>query len=71
MLKLLIKSDNAKTAYKVLMIIFICLAAIFIATTIFLAYSLSKLKNSKPPIDPNFDANKSTVTEGPFKNNIK
>ena len=65
------ESDNAKTAYKVLMIIFICLAAIFIATTIFLAYSLSKLKNSKPPIDPNFDANKSTVTEGPFKNNIK
>ena len=53
------------------MIIFICLAAIFLATTIFLAYSLSKLKNSKPPIDPNFDANKSTVTEGPFKNNIK
>ena len=37
------KKDNAKTAYKVLMIIFICLSAIFIASTIYLAYRLSKM----------------------------
>ena len=36
------KKDKAKTAYKVLMSVFICLAAIFLATTILLAYKLSK-----------------------------
>ena len=37
-------SDNAKTAYKVLMSIFICLIAILLAITIYLAYKLFKLK---------------------------
>lgn len=36
------KKDHAKTAYKVLMSVFICLAAIFLATTLLLAYKLSK-----------------------------
>jgi len=36
------KNDNAKKAYKVLMIIFIILSAILLATTIFLALKLSK-----------------------------
>ena len=58
-------SDNAKTAYKVLMSVFICLAAIFLATTIYLAYKLSKLKKQIP----NFDGNKSAVTEASMQNN--
>ena len=63
------KSDKAKTAYKVLMSVFICLAAIFLATTIFLAYKLSKLNKPKPPIEPNYDANKTAVTDISMKNN--
>ena len=58
-------SDKAKTAYKVLMSVFICLAAIFLATTIYLAYKLSKLKKQIP----NFDGNKSAVTEASMQNN--
>ena len=58
-------SDNAKTAYKVLMSVFICLAAIFLATTIYLAYKLSKLKKQIP----NFDGNKSAVTDASMQNN--
>jgi hypothetical protein len=56
------KSDKAKTAYKVLMIVFICLAAIFLAATIFLAYKLSKSNKPKPSIDPNYDPNKTDVS---------
>jgi preprotein translocase subunit SecG len=51
------KKDNAKTAYKVLMSIFICLSAILLATTLVLCYKLSK---SKPPIDHNYNHNIST-----------
>ena len=63
------KSDKAKTAYKVLMSVFICLAAIFLATTIFLAYKLSKLNKSKPPNEPNYNVNRTSVTETSIKNN--
>ena len=62
-------SDKAKTAYKVLMSVFICLAAIFLATTIFLAYKLSKLNKSKPPNEPNYNVNRTSVTETSIKNN--
>ena len=47
------------------MSVFICLAAIFLATTIYLAYKLSKLKKQIP----NFDGNKSAVTEASMQNN--
>lgn len=43
------KKDNAKTAYKVLMIVFICLSAILLAATILLAYKLSQRREA--PID--------------------
>ena len=62
-------SDKAKTAYKVLMSVFICLAAIFLATTIYFAYKLSKLKKQASPINPNFDGNKTAVTEASMQNN--
>ena len=42
-------SDKAKNAYKVLMIIFICLSAILLASTIYFAYKSSKNNNSLPP----------------------
>ena len=41
------KSDKAKTAYKVLMSIFICTTAILLATTIALAYKLSQKNDSQ------------------------
>ena len=41
-------SDKAKTAYKVLMIVFICLTALFLASTIYFAYQLSKSKKVFP-----------------------
>lgn len=63
------KSDKAKTAYKVLMIVFICLAAIFLATTIILAHKLSQSNKQTPPIDPNYNANKSSVTQAYIKTN--
>ena len=50
------KKDNAKTAYKVLMSIFICLSAILLATTILFAYKASQ---AKAPIDPHFNPNNS------------
>ena len=50
------KKDNAKTAYKVLMSIFICLSAILLATTILFAYKASQ---TKPPLDPNYNPNNS------------
>ena len=53
------KKDKAKTAYKVLMSIFICLAAIFLASTIYLAYRLSK--RNIAPIDPNFTVNNTNI----------
>jgi hypothetical protein len=45
------KTDNAKTAYKVLMSIFICLRVIFLGSTIFLSYKLSKINKANPPIE--------------------
>ena len=45
------KSDNGKTAYKILMSIFICLSAIFLTSTIFLGYKLSKINKAHPSID--------------------
>ena len=36
------KKDNAKKAYKILMIVFICLSAILLATAIFLGIKLKK-----------------------------
>ena len=62
------KSDNAKTAYKVLMSIFICLTAIFLASTLFLGYKLSKINKSNPPIDRHINTNQSNVTESGLKN---
>ena len=58
-----IKSDNAKTAYKILMTIFICISAIFIASTIFLGYKLSKINQSHRPIAPNVSASQSNINE--------
>ena len=51
------KKDNAKTAYKVLMSIFICLSAILLAITLLLAYKLSQ---SKAPLDAKYNPNLST-----------
>ena len=51
------KKDNAKTAYKVLMSIFICLSAILLAITLLLAYKLSQ---SKAPLDVKYNPNLST-----------
>ena len=51
------------------MSVFICLAAIFLATTIFFAYKLSKLNKPKPPIEPNYDINKAENTDISIKNN--
>ena len=51
------------------MSVFICLAAIFLATTIFLAYKISKLNKSKPPNEPNYNVNRTSVTETSIKNN--
>ena len=45
------KSDNVKTAYKILMSIFICLSAIFLTSTIFLGYKLYKTNKAHPSID--------------------
>ena len=62
-------SDNAKTAYKVLMSVFICLTAVFLASTIFLGYKLSKKNTPKPPLDKSYNANQSNVAENVLKNN--
>ena len=51
------KKDNAKTAYKVLMIIFICLSAILLAITLLLCFKSSQ---SKPPLDHSYNPNTST-----------
>ena len=56
------KKDKAKTAYKVLMSIFICLSAILLATTILLAYKLSKKNSVSPPLDRKFNPNKTDVS---------
>ena len=62
------KSDKAKTAYKVLMSVFICLSAILLATTIFLGYKLSKANAVKPPLDQTgIKENQSNVTENALK----
>ena len=59
------KKDKAKTAYKALMIVFICLTALLLASTIYLAYKLSK--RSPPPLDPNFSVNKTNITMNDIK----
>ena len=56
------KKDNAKTAYKVLMSVFIVTTAILLATTIFLAYKISQLKR----ID-NSSVNSINTTTGNIK----
>ena len=48
------KKDNAKKAYKVLMIVFIVLAAILLATTLFLAFRTCG-RNNVAPFDPSFN----------------
>ena len=40
-------NDNAKTTYKILMIIFIVLSIIFLSSTIYLAKKLNKMKNNQ------------------------
>ena len=62
------KSDNAKTAYKVLMSIFICLSAIFLAITIFLGKKISKSNKTHPPIDQNINIKQINITQGNLKN---
>ena len=62
------KKDKAKTAYKVLMSIFICLSAILLATTIFFGYKLSKANQARPPIDQSFNANNPNATTNSTKN---
>ena len=62
------KSDKAKTAYKVLMSVFICLTAILLATTIFLGYKLSKANAVKPPLDQTgIKENQSNFTKNALK----
>ena len=51
------KEDSAKKAYKILMIVFICLSALLLAISIFLGIKLSRTKSPSPPIDQNFSAN--------------
>ena len=62
------KKDNAKTAYKVLMSVFICLSAILLATTIFFAYKYSQVNKAKPPIDQSINANNPNITNNSMKN---
>ena len=56
------KKDNAKTAYKVLMSVFICLSAILLATTILFGYKYSKASKSMPPIDQQVNYNPTNTT---------
>ena len=56
------KKDNAKTAYKVLMGVFICLSAILLATTILFGYKYSKASKSMPPIDQQVNYNPTNTT---------
>ena len=56
------KKDNAKTAYKVLMSVFICLSAILLATTILFAYKYSKANKPMPPIDQQVNYNPTNTT---------
>ena len=56
------KKDNAKTAYKVLMSVFICLSAILLATTILFAYKYSKASKPIPPIDQQVNYNPTNTT---------
>ena len=62
------KKDKAKTAYKVLMIVFICLAALLLASTIYLAYKLSK--RNPAPMDPNFNVNNINNTNASLGKNL-
>ena len=56
------KKDKAKTAYKVLMIIFICLSAILLVTTLLFACRSSQ---RKAPLDANYNPN---LTNNSLKN---
>ena len=47
------KNDKAKTAYKVLMSVFICISAVLLASTIFLGYKLSQVNKLRGPVDQN------------------
>lgn len=51
------KKDKAKTAYKVLMSVFICLSAILLATTLLFA---CKSSPTKAPLDKNYNPNLTT-----------
>lgn len=62
------KSDKAKKAYKALMIVFICLSAILLATTICLAYKLSQRSISRAPLDSNYNPNGTNNSTNPVKN---
>ena len=62
------KKDNAKTAYKVLMSIFICLSALLLATTIFFAYKYSQINKAKPTLDQSINANNPNVTNNSMNN---
>ena len=62
------KSDNAKTAYKVLMIVFICLSAILLATSIFLGYKLSQANQPHPPMDNIAYNHQTNITDTSQKN---
>lgn len=62
------KKDKAKTAYKVLMIVFICLTALLLAITICLACKLSR--KSPAPMDPNFNANNINNTNASLGKNL-
>ena len=59
------RKDKAKTAYKVLMIVFICLSTILLISTIFLGYKLYKLTNisRKPNSNNNENVVESTTHE--------
>ena len=61
------KKDNAKKAYKILMIVFICLSAILLASTITLAVLLNKKSKANSIKNVNYNAKPTDPTD----NNIK
>ena len=52
------KKDKEKNAYKVLMIIFICLSFILLVTTLLFAYIAYKLYQRKAPLGANYNSKK-------------
>lgn len=61
------KKDNAKKAYKILMIVFICLSAILLASTITLGVLLNKKGKANSIKNVNYNAKPTDTTD----NNIK